>query len=965
MRIACTLCLAAMIPLSALAGVTVDLQPDRLRLANDQVVRELALIDGVWRTVSIARADGSDPLISDSDEFAITMMDGTQLGIADYVAQGRPLVDLTGLRAEVRIHYTPRGSLPDDQPQSVTVIYALTNEPYLRKTLVLAMRAQGAVDSLSVERFRTKLLTGRKPGGRGEPVFMGDDWFAGLEYPGADNLAREGQITLVHYPGLARERDADLGLWRMQSKTAVIGAGSPDDPIELAFSDYVDTIRIPTRDFMQYNSWYDWRGNELTVDNLVSTYEGFRKNLLEPYGLTMHAFVPDDGWQNGESIWGPRENLYPDGFAPLRDALEARGTRMGIWMPLNGTNLNTEWGAEQGYEKSNRGGFYCLVGPKYNAAIREATKRIIAQGNLSYYKHDFNSLRCSADGHGHLPDDRHGHEANLDAELDLLAYERKLQPEIFLNVTSNVWLSAWWLQHADSIWMCANDFGYNKDYPQLSPREWAMSYRDAHFHTVYKKDGHLVPVSAMMTHGIIHGRLCKLGGNEETLREWSDYCVMYYGRGVQLKELYVTPDLLDEDWWRVLGQATRWATDNHRVLEKVIMVGGDPRLGEPYGYAHWLDDTGILCLRNPAPFEQQITVPFDKTVKYRGATGKRFKARAVYPWVESLPAAFTSGEPVTLTLPACSVMVFELTPGSPSAGVPARPGAPIQASGRASMNDGGASTVEIDCTLPAGEMPRCDLYLIIGGTSRGVDFSAVKVDGEAVKTRRRDGDGWILHCLDLTPHAGRTVRITAYMPGGGSQPFSSPDVTVSGYVVADVPVAATPVPDESLPFAISQDFRRVSVQAVPETRLERRQAQAPVTAEQLKSIKAAKLRIRVFDANGEEQYRDKYILLNGERIGLVPANKGTLSAWQETVIDLSPEQLGLVKMRNTLQLTNAGGDCYKFTGLALAAQLADGTWVESSADWQVCSSVPNWLYTEGKLFTGEKSPEITVVFGRQ
>ncbi|MGD9496542.1 MAG: hypothetical protein AB7Y46_09545 [Armatimonadota bacterium] len=33
--------------------------------------------------------------------------------------------------------------------------------------------------------------------------------------------------------------------------------------------------------------------------------------------------------------------------------------------------------------------------------------------------------------------------------------------------------------------MCASDFGYDKTFPQLAPREWAMSYRDAHFHGVY------------------------------------------------------------------------------------------------------------------------------------------------------------------------------------------------------------------------------------------------------------------------------------------------------------------------------------------------------------------------------------------------------------------------------------------------------------------------------------------------
>ncbi len=942
-----------------LADSNAGVSGDSLVLSNDLVRQTLIRSDGVWRTVSYARADGSDALIIESDEFLVRLMDGTELTVADYRAEGEPIISNSERRTCVRIFYVPRAGLPEGSPRSVTVAYLLGDEPYLRKTMTLAMGEGQAVDSLQVERFRTTLDCDR--GGRGEPVFIGDAWFAGLEYPGSQTAHADGLVTLTHFPGLAKQ-DAGTDNWFVRSKTAVVGTGSPGDPPELIFSDYVDTIRLPSRNFMQYNSWYDWRGDQINVENLVKTFEGFKDNLLDPYGLTMDAFVPDDGWQDRNSIWMPKAHVYPDGFAPLRDALEARGTRMGIWMPLNGTNLNTNWGVERGYEKSNRGRYYCLVGPKYNAAIRAATKRIITQGNLSYYKHDFNGLRCTAEGHGHLPDDRHGHEANLDAEIELLAYEHALQPGIFLNVTSNVWLSPWWLMHADSIWMCAGDFGYNKAYPQLSPREWAMSYRDAHFHSVYTQRRNLVPVSAMMTHGIIHGKLCKLGGSEETLREWSDYVVMYYGRGVQLKELYVTPELLDEDWWKVLGEATRWAIDNTKLLENVVMVGGSPRQGEAYGYVHWSGDRGIICLRNPAPFTQEIQVPFDKSVRYRGADGRSFRARVIYPYVEALPTRCIAGEATGFELPPCSVMLYELTPGVAPKIKAARRLVGISATGKAVMGRDGISSVEATLNLPQMQMPRCDLYLIITGTAKGVDFREVKVNGESAKPRRSDGEGWILHSIDLRDYAGATVKLEASLPGGGDQPFSSPDVVISGYVVADLPVPAAEPRAEHLPFAISQGFRRYGSVVVPETRLERRQTQEKITADQLKSIKAAKLRIRVFDVNSDEQYRDKFIVLNGEKLARVPGNKGTLAAWQETVIDLKPEQLKWVKLRNTLELGNAGGDCYKFTGLTLSVQLADGKWVESSADWTVHSSVSSWLYTEGKVFRGGTSGPITLRF---
>ncbi len=69
-----------------------DDAPKTLALKNDHVLRELALIDGVWRTVRIARADGTDELKVDSDEFHILPMEGNVgLTIADYRAAGDPV----------------------------------------------------------------------------------------------------------------------------------------------------------------------------------------------------------------------------------------------------------------------------------------------------------------------------------------------------------------------------------------------------------------------------------------------------------------------------------------------------------------------------------------------------------------------------------------------------------------------------------------------------------------------------------------------------------------------------------------------------------------------------------------------------------------------------------------------------------------------------------------------------------
>ncbi|MBU0608291.1 MAG: hypothetical protein KKI08_10400, partial [Armatimonadetes bacterium] len=552
-----------------------EVGPDRIVLGNGSLQREWTQHNGQWTTSRLVRGDDREAVaVTAAEEFVVTLWEGPTITASQCTA-APPKANRQRNSASLTLPFSHQES-----GLQVSVQYWLRgDEGVLRKTVTVALPAGTIVDEIEVEHLVTEAPTTR--GGYGQPVFLGDAWFMGLEYPAGYNDVREadGKRTLVlhHYPG----RETGEGL---VSKTAVLGVTPRGLTRELAFSDYLDSIRIQTRDFLQYNSWYDLRSSELTIPNILHSYEQFKAHLLDPYGLKMSAFVPDDGWQDRNSIWQPDKGRYPDGFRPLAEGLQARGSHLGLWMPLNGTNLNTDWGREQGFEVSDRGKFYCLAAPKYNAEIRRVTAARIRDGRLAYYKHDFNGLRCSAPGHGHLPTDRHGHEASLDAEIGLLAWERQVNPDIFLNITSSVWLSPWWLMYADSIWMCASDFGYEKTYPQLSPREWDMSYRDAHFYRVYREQQNLVPLSALMTHGIIHGKLCKLGGAEETLREFSDMTVLYYGRGVQLKELYISPEIMDEARWRVLGQATRWAVTNAPVLRRTVMVGGDPRKGEPYGY---------------------------------------------------------------------------------------------------------------------------------------------------------------------------------------------------------------------------------------------------------------------------------------------------------------------------------------------------------------------------------------------
>jgi hypothetical protein len=259
-------------------------------------------------------------------------------------------------------------------------------------------------------------------------------------------------------------------------------------------------------------------------------------------------------------------------------------------------------------------------------------------------------------------------------------------------------------------------------------------------------------------------------------------------------------------------------------------------------------------------------------------------------------------------------------------------------------------------------MQRCDLYFIVHSRAKVTSSVQTTLSGEAVLPRGGRGSDWSIHSVDLRPQRGKNVEVElAFAPT--DEAFSRPEASIAVWLVMDRAVAeADGASSEDLPLPISSGFRRQTVEVLGETKLAQPASQRSLTAEQLKNVKAAKLRIVVFDSNGEPQYRDKFIYLNGEKLAAVPPNTGPLSAWQQQVIDLPAEHVGRLKLTNQVEVTNPAGDYFKFTGLSLAVRLADGIWVETGPQTQVYSSVAQWHYAEGTSFSDGRSGAIRLSF---
>jgi hypothetical protein len=436
--------------------------------------------------------------------------------------------------------------------------------------------------------------------GLGQPIFDGDSFY-GMEYPGADCHVVDGVRHIERYYGTTSSL--------VQVEPFVRGRKRPGMSIEDSFMEYIlARQQHTTRPFAIYNTWYDLR--DFNEQQVLDTWNSWHSEFIEKRGIQLDSFVLDDGWDNYDSLWDKAKDRFPNGFAKIRSAIEQGGSRLGVWVsPWGGYQKPAErrraFGKSQGYEilSTNKG--FCLAAPRYKARFVQLCQDFMQQDGVNYFKFDGFPSRCSDPAHGHPTGDKYEQSAFVDAFIDSLKQLKAKDPNVFLNLTTGVWLSPWWLLHGDAVWRGEHDYGKEGT---GAPVELNDNYVDGVIYRALRDKNLQFPVSHLMTHGIIKGRLDVIGHTSETLRNWQDRVAVNIGRGLLMQELYVTPEALSGEQADFLAKMLRWWRGNADVLERTHMVFGDPQKAEAYGYVHWKDNHLVLLLRNPSELAQSVTI---------------------------------------------------------------------------------------------------------------------------------------------------------------------------------------------------------------------------------------------------------------------------------------------------------------------------------------------------------------------
>ena len=448
----------------------------------------------------------------------------------------------------------------------------------------------------------------------------------------SEPIASKGEITFslpVRTPEEKQEPQADearlaQGLWSRKTTlqpgeiwdvSSVLGIFAPGQQ-RRSFLAYMERERVmPYRPFIHYNSWYELninRNNDsdpakrMTEEQCLSVLKDWQEQFYQKRGMSIDAFVWDDGWDEFNSLWDFHK-MFPQGFKRIDAAAGRQKAGIGTWLgPVGG------YGASKGKRLAywnvkhpdNKIGNFQLSNKEYFDAFVGRCSQMVKDYNMKYFKFDGISTHFHAKGPSN--------EEDAEGIIRVLNALRKKKGDLYINCTVGTWASPFWFRYADSVWRQENDFGTigagdNRD-------KW-ITYRDRLVHEVFVQGSPLMPINSMMTHGLMVTKFgppaCMPRDPENVKKELR--CAT--ACGTSLQELYVDRDLMNANGgvlWDELAKGIKWIRRNADVLDDVHWVGGNPwnketNEGAVYGWAAWNKNKATLALRNSSDQEKSLT----------------------------------------------------------------------------------------------------------------------------------------------------------------------------------------------------------------------------------------------------------------------------------------------------------------------------------------------------------------------
>jgi hypothetical protein len=638
-----------------------------IAFSNKVIVAEWTVQPQGISPVSLRDVQGRNSLMLTGEVFQIVLADGRRYTASNMVRDGMPrLHELKPRPRAARLAARTAGKsvrVPlrstDGRLHLLWRGILLDGSHYVRQEIEL----EAAREPLEIREiiWLDAPLPGASAAGSvvGSPVVVAN-FFLGSEDPLAENAAgSNGSITNRVCRHLQVRRGETL------TQSFVLGV-APSAQMRRAFLSYLECERAhPYRPWLHYNSWYDisWYEGGSAVStmnetNSLAAIQALADNFIRPYGVVLDGVLFDDGWDNPRTLWQFHSG-FPHGFAPHAELCRQYNMHLGVWLsPFGGYDKSKqqrlEFGAAQDYETNTMG--FSLSGPKYYDNFRAVCLRMMRKYGVNHFKFDgiASAMNAKVSRADYLRD--------LEALRRLMLDLRREDPAVYINFTTGSWPSPFLLRYADSIWRGGGDMGFTgKGNKQ---QQW-ITYRDVMVRKHIVGRGPLYPLNSLMTQGVAWSRHGSAAEADFNSAGFKDDVRMFFGSGTSLQELYIQPQRLGPDDWRVLAEAAKWSRANADVLVDTHWIGGDPSRLEVYGYASWSPRAGVIALRNPDDEPHDYEMDVGRAFELPPGAPTKFTLHG--PWEEDAgqPALHAeAGSPLRLTLEPFEILVFNAAPSN-------------------------------------------------------------------------------------------------------------------------------------------------------------------------------------------------------------------------------------------------------------------------------------------------------------
>jgi alpha-galactosidase len=201
---------------------------------------------------------------------------------------------------------------------------------------------------------------------------------------------------------------------------------------------------------------------------IYNTWEPFERGINHDIALELidaagemgiEVFTIDDGWQLEYGENAINLGSFPGGLRPIQDAVEAKGMRLGLWMPMAAVGMTTadyrnhpEWASLDLEGKTKTTGtmggtkaVMCLASG-YRDMAADRINDAIERFHLAYVKLDITTIfnaygeapGCWAKGHSH-----HSWAESLNMIYEGIAYVTakvyRKHPDVLLDLTFELW----------------------------------------------------------------------------------------------------------------------------------------------------------------------------------------------------------------------------------------------------------------------------------------------------------------------------------------------------------------------------------------------------------------------------------------------------------------------------------------------------------------------------------------------